>query len=354
MARDDILFCRDGGRGHVVLNRPNVLNAVSHDMLLRLEQKLLEWKADSGIALVTIAGAGDRAFAAGGDIRDLYENGRKDGSLNYRFYEDEYRVNILIKRYSKPCVSFVDGINMGGGVGLSVHASYRVAGERTVFAMPETGIGLFPDVGGSYFLSRMPGGIGLFLGLTGTRLKVADCVCAKAADAFVPSKSHREVLLALSAMEPLSNRKALDRKIAHRLAEFSADPGPAPLAANRRMIDQCFQAATLEEVLSALSDLGTEWSMQLLGLLATKSPTSLKVAFRQLRLGAGLKFEDCMRMEYRLARACMDGHDFYEGVRAVIVDKDNDPHWKPPTIEAVKEEMLDAMFAPIGPDELDI
>jgi len=351
MEESGILFRRIGGRAHVALNRPDVLNAISHDMLLRLEERLAAWEEERGVALVTIEGLGGRAFAAGGDIKALYDAG--PGSVNYRFYADEYRVNTRIKRYSKPFIAFMNGIVMGGGVGLSIHGSIRVASERILFAMPETGIGLFPDVGGSYFLSRMPGAIGMYLGLTGARLKLADCLYCGIADLHVPADRWEAALAALDGVRPEEMREARMADLAGRLDKFVAQAdAPPPLAEVRDQVDRHFGASTLEDVLRSLECDGGAWAHKQLEALATKSPTSLRIAFRQIREGRGLDFEDCMRMEYRLARACMDRPDFYEGVRCVILDKEGSPSWTPASLAEVEDDEIDRIFAPLGAEEL--
>ena len=348
----DILFQRFGARAHVTLNRPDVLNAVSHDMVLRLEERLLEWAEDDTIAVVTIAGAGGRAFAAGGDIRTLHDEGRKDGSRNYRFYADEYRINTVVKRFPKPYVALIDGIVMGGGVGLSVHGSIRIAGPSTMFAMPETGIGLFPDVGGSHFLPRLPGALGMYLGLTGVRLGAADCVYSGIAHIHVDGASSPAALASLDGMVWQGDRARAVAEAERHLRRFGSPTGEGKLAASRGAIDRCFSAPNLEEIFARLREEPGEWAERALQELSRKSPTSLHLAFRQLREGASLSFEDCMRMEYRLARACMDGHDFYEGVRAVILDKDGAPRWDPPALDRVDPAAVERAFAHLGADEL--
>ena len=349
----EILFARFGARAQVTLNRPAVLNAISHDMLLRLEERLRAWAADESVALVAITGAGGRAFAAGGDIRRLHADGRRDPRRTHRFYADEYRVNTLVKRFPKPYVAVIDGIVMGGGVGLSVHGSHRIVGPGTRFAMPETGIGLFPDVGASWFLPRLPGALGLYLGLTGARLGAAECIECGLAGLHIPPPALAAALAALDRVEPDADRGRLDAEVTRRLAAFAGPPaGPGRLAALRPAIDRCFPAPDLAAILDRLAGEAGEWAARTRRELTGKSPTSLHLAFRALRAGARLSFEDCMRMEYRLARACMQGPDFYEGVRAFILDKDGAPEWNPATLAAVDPAVIDRAFAPLGPGEL--
>jgi enoyl-CoA hydratase len=355
MAEPEILFERRGRLGLVTLNRPKAMNALTHAMALALEAQLDAWADDGAVAAIAIRGAGDRAFAAGGDIRALYEAGRPDGDgdgrRNFGFFADEYRLNTRIKRYPKPYVGLMDGVVMGGGVGISVHGSRRVAGDRTVFAMPETGIGLFPDVGATWFLPRLPGQTGMWLGLTGARLKTADAVACGICDMQVPSDAMDALVDALSRIEA-GGPRPLDA-IDDALAAFARAPeGETVLDRHAERIDRCFAGDSVEAVLAALEAEGDEWSAAQHAAILTKSPTSTRIAFRQIRQGAGLSFEDCMRLEYRLARYCMTHHDFYEGVRAVIVDKDNRPRWQPSTLgEATDAHVADA-FAPLGNEEL--
>ena len=241
---------------------------------------------------------------------------------------------------------------MGGGVGLSVHGSLRIAGPGTVFAMPETGIGLFPDVGGSYFLPRLPGSVGMYLGLTGMRLGASDCIYSGIAQVHVATGQSGTALSSLDGMVWQGKRNQAIEEVEARLRPFASHPGESRLAGCRQSIDRCFSAGDLEEVLARLREDGTEWSDRTLRELARKSPTSLRLAFRQLREGASLSFEDCMRMEYRLARNCMDGHDFYEGVRAVILDKDGAPRWNPSSLDRVDPVAIAQAFAPLDGDEL--
>jgi enoyl-CoA hydratase len=344
-----VLFERLGQAGRITLNRPQALNALSHEMCRALHARLAEWARDDAVGLVIIDGAGGRAFCAGGDVRALYADWQAGGDARFRFYRDEYRLNAFIKRYPKPYVALIDGIVMGGGVGVSIHGSHRVATERTVFAMPETGIGLFPDVGGTYFLPRLPGELGLFLGLTGHRLKAADCLHAGLADAVVPSERLPDLIEALSG--------AVGGDAVTGLLRLFAEPPPptslpTSLPELRAEIDDCFGESSVERILSELEHRDTEFAHGTAEILRQKSPTSLKVTLRQLRAGAHLGFEDCMRLEYRLACRFMQAQDFFEGVRAVVIDKDNKPAWRPESLEAVSDEAVAAYFAPLPDGEL--
>jgi len=302
------------------------------------------WAKDDGVRVVLVRAAGERAFSAGGDIRRLYEAGKSGSDYPYRFWADEYRLNALIKHYPKPYIALIDGIAMGGGVGISVHGSHRIVTEHALFAMPETGIGLFPDVGGSYFLPRCPGRIGLYLGLTGARLKAADMLHAGIATHYVPRAR-------LDALEQALAADGAD--VDEVLAAFAEDPGPAPLAQERAEIDRLFIGESLAAIVSALTADAGPFARRQAEILATKSPTALHLTFRQLREGAGLALDDCLRMEWRMAsRVPEELPDFYEGVRAAVIDKDNKPRWAPARLEDVDPAVLDRFFAPSPHGEL--
>jgi enoyl-CoA hydratase len=273
-----------------------------------------------------VEGAGERAFCAGGDIRALYDSGKAGDPYAIEFYREEYVLNALIKRFSKPYLAFIRGIVMGGGVGVSVHGSHRIAGEGIMFAMPETGIGLFPDVGGTYFLPRCPGETGMYLALTGARLNLADALYAGVATQHVPAARWPEALAALA--------KDGDLRV---LEEFGAEGGPSALAANAAHIDHAFSAGSVEGILDRLDAMASPFGAETAKVLRTKSPTSLKVVYAQVRAGRQLSFEECMRLEFRLTNRFMRGHDFYEGVRAAIIDKDQAPKWKPDTLAGVPD-----------------
>ena len=345
----EILFERKGPLGIIVLNRPKALNALTLNMALEMRPKLLEWAADGAVQAVVIRAMGERAFCAGGDIRALYDSGQGDKQYAYEFYHDEYRLNSTIHHFPKPYIAFLDGIVMGGGVGVSVHGSHRVGTENILFAMPESGIGLFPDVGGSYFLSRLPGEIGLYLAMTGYRMRGADSFYAGVATHFAA----REELPALDeALAAAAYNKDPRQNVEAALARFRRDPGPAPLAEHREQIDRHFGKESLEAIAASLESDDSEWARQTLAAMRTKSPTTMKVAFRQLREGRNLGFDDCMRMEYRLACRFIEGRDFYEGVRATIIEKDQKPRWDPDRWEDVSEAEVAKYFAPLGPREL--
>ena len=340
---DEVLIRVEGNVGRITLNRPKALHALTTAMCAEMTDALLAWRDDPAVKLVLLDHAGERGFCAGGDIRMLADSGAGDGKDAREFFFIEYRLNHLLFEYAKPVVVIMDGVTMGGGVGLSMPAGYRVATERTTFAMPETGIGLFPDVGGGWFLPRMPSHIGTWLALTGGRIRAADCELIGVATDFVES-GKVEALKAAIVADPA----AIDRL----LTEYEGDAGRPPLAAHQDEIDKIFGADTLEEILAGLKAAGTEWASEQLKVLATKSPQTMKVALRQLRLGGKMEsFAENMTMEYRIGARVVQRHDFIEGVRAVIVDKDNSPRWNPPAPEGVSEAMLDEIFAPLPSDQ---
>ncbi|MGE0095879.1 MAG: enoyl-CoA hydratase/isomerase family protein [Alphaproteobacteria bacterium] len=341
---DEILFEMKGGVGLVTLNRPRALNALTLAMVRVLDARLRAWASESEVRCVVIRGAGDRAFCAGGDIRALYDSGRsKSDTLTADFYREEYRLNRLIKRYPKPYVALIDGVVMGGGVGVSVHGSHRIATERTLFAMPETGIGLFPDVGGSYFLPRCPGRVGFYLGLTGARIGAADCVYAGIATHHVPTGDLDELVDALCE----------GGAVTETLARFVADPGISSLARDRADIDRCFAATSVEAIQEALEIDGSAWAKIARAAMDEKSPMCEKVTLRQLERGAAMPFEDCMVMEFRLSQRAMAAHDFYEGVRAAVIDKDRAPKWRPASLAEVCESDVEAWFLPLPGGDLE-
>lgn len=338
----EVLFERRGAAGIITLNRPKALNALTLGMVRAIHPQLIVWGDDPKIQCVVIEAAGDRAFCAGGDIRALYDWGRAGDPTALDFWREEYKLNTYIKRYRKPYVALMDGINMGGGVGVSVHGSHRVATEKLTFAMPETGIGLFPDVGGTYFLPRCPGDTGMYLGLTGTRLKAADAIYAGIADTYVPSVR----------LETLKDRLAggTDPRVAFR--EVAEEEGPAPLASMQKEISAHFSKDSVGDVITSLRTDGGEWATKTADTIEAKSPTSTLVAFRQIREGAALDFEECMKLEYRLIERFVKGHDFYEGVRAAVIDKDQAPKWKPAMLAEMNAGDVDEYFAPLGAGEL--
>jgi enoyl-CoA hydratase len=335
----EVLTRVEAGVGRLTLNRPRALNALNRAMCETMIEALLTWREDAAVKSVLIDHAGERGFCAGGDIRMIAESGAGDASEAKAFFDTEYKLNALLFDYPKPITAIVDGIVMGGGVGISEPADVRIATERTTYAMPETGIGLFPDVGGGWFLPRLPSFAGTWLALTGARLKAADTVALGIHTHFVPAERIEDLKAALSA-NPSDPKAVADR--------FAADPGPAPAAAHREAIDRLFAFDTVEAIFAALVADGSDWAIKQLETLKTKSPQSMKVSLRQLRTGAGLaSFAENMAMEYRLGGRVVRTHDFQEGVRAVVVDKDNAPKWSPATLDGVTDADLDALFAPL-------
>jgi enoyl-CoA hydratase len=344
---DDIEFRERDGLGVVVLNRPEALNALSIEMIAALDEKLVAWAGDERIGAVLIRKAEGRAFAAGGDIQRLWQAG-KDGDLYTRdFFWDEYIANWRVHHYPKPYVALIDGITMGGGVGISVLGSHRVATENTQFAMPETGIGFFPDVGATWLLPRLPGFLGRYLALTGARLGGAECVHAGIATCYTASGTLGELENALAAADlAAADAEGRRGKVDHILARFCSEPGPAPIADLQTAIDRLFGGGSVPEIVAALEADGSAWARETLETIRTKSPTSLAVAFEQLRRGESLSLDEALTLEYRMSQAFMAGHDFFEGVRALIVDKDRKPHWRPATLEEVSAADVARHFEP--------
>ncbi len=340
---DDILARVEGSVGRITLNRPKALHALNTGMCRAIIAALQSWKTDPAVTLVLIDHSGERGFCAGGDIRMLAESGAKDGAEARDFFFTEYRMNALLMSYPKPVCAIMDGVVMGGGVGIAMPCRYRVATERTTFAMPETGIGLFPDVGGGWHLPRLPGEAGMWLALTGARIKAADCLLLGIATDYVESAKLEALKTAIVA-----DSAAIETV----LTEHQADAGEPPVAQHQDTIDAAFAAPDVEAILQALREDGSPWAIAQHDALLTKSPQTMKVAYRQLRAGEALTaFEANMAMEYRIGARVVARHDFLEGVRAVIVDKDNAPKWSPPLLEDVSDALLDEIFAPLPPAE---
>jgi enoyl-CoA hydratase len=324
---------RDGRAGRILLNRPKALNALDLEMIRALTRVLADWHDDPHVHVVVIEGAGDRAFCAGGDIRAL-----RDAQLNGNrpaadaFFSEEYALNRMIATYPKPYVALIDGICMGGGIGVSVHAPYRVATEHAMFAMPETAIGFFPDIGATFFLPRLPGCIGTYLGLTGARMQGADAVHAGLATQFAP----RAQLAALS--------QALARDGAGALAEYAAPPPAFSLVAQRASLDHCFGADTVPQIVQRLEADGSDWANRTLDMLRGVSPSALCWTLKALQRGADLTLPQALDAEFALTRTTMRHPDFAEGVRAMVVDKDRQPRWQPARIEEVDPAATDALF----------
>ena len=330
-----------GPLGLLTLDRPQALNALTHGMIKALASQLQAWAEDDSVKTVAIRGAGDRAFCAGGDIRAVQQAvaaGRAQEGAD--LLRDEYRMNALIGGYPKPYVALLHGITMGGGAGVSVHGRYRLADETLSFAMPETAIGFIPDIGASYFLSRLPDQIGLYLGLTATRIGFGDALDAGLVTHAVRKDDFE------AAIEELARGAAVEKTV----RSFARKPPAGPLSAQRRSLATFFGAASVEAILERLDRDGGEFARAVAQELRSRSPTSLKLVFRQLREARRLTLEQCLAMELRLALRTLEGHDFREGVRAALVDKDRNPKWQPSSLAAVGN--LDGFFASLGEDEL--
>jgi len=336
----EVLAAIDGQVGHLSLNRPQAIHALTLSMVRAMTAALLGWRDDAAVQAVIIDHAAGRGFCAGGDIAFLRDSALNDGGVAGRqFFFEEYRLNHLILTFPKPVIVVMDGITMGGGVGLAGPASIRIATEATRLAMPETGIGLFPDVGGGWYLSRLAGRLGQYLALTGARLDGADCLWAGLATHYLPQAALAEAKAAICA----SPGEAA--AILHRLA---VAPPPAKIAEQAPQIDRLFASDRFEDILDALAADGGEWAAATLKTLGSKSPQTCKVALRQLRESLHHPdFAANMAMEYRIGSRVLLRPDFAEGVRAVIIDKDHAPRWNPPTPAAVTDDLLDAIFAPL-------
>ena len=344
---DEIRFSRLGRAGVATLTRPEALNALTHGMVTALAAQLKAWRDDPAIAHVVIEGTGDKAFSAGGDIRQIYEMGKAGDPKQIQFFRDEYPLNHLIKTYPKPYTALIDGIVMGGGVGVSVNGRFRAGTEKLAFAMPEVGIGFFPDVGGTFFLPRCPGELGMYLALSGARLGQADALHA----GIITHAVGRDRLDALKA----ALGEAEDPEPV--LAAFSVTPAERRLAPFEAVIDRAFGCDSVAAILATLDKVAggsgaeAEFAGRTAREIRLKSPTSLRIAFVQVRRGRGFTFAAAMRTEYRIVSKLLAGADFYEGVRAVIIDKDNRPNWRPARLEEVDPVDIEAHFmAPEGGD----
>ncbi len=339
----EIICERRGAAGFVILNRPRALNALTLAMVRGLAAALDEWERDPAITRVVVTGAGERAFCAGGDIRTIYDQCRAGRVADaMAFWAEEYRLNVRIKRYSKPYIALIDGIVMGGGVGVSLHGSHVVAGERFLFAMPEVGIGFFPDVGASHALARLPGETGTWLAVTGARIGVADAMGLGVVTHTIASAD----------MAALIERLCDGAPVDATLAALHRDPGPSPLQAERALIDRCFAGNSIPEIMAALgAEADNPLAAEALAAMKAKSPTSQAIALEQMRRGRDLGFEDAMRMEFRIVSRIVEGTDFFEGVRALLVDKDQKPIWRPATIDAVTQDAIARYFAPLPPGQ---
>ena len=339
MSSDETSIYRDGGVGRLRLNRPKAVNALTLGMVRSMTDALVEWRDDPSVKLVIIDHLTGRGFCAGGDVVTIAKSAQGHGAAAQAFFFQEYRMNHLMYTYGKPGAVFMDGITMGGGVGISCPCKYRIATERTVFAMPETSIGLFPDVGGGRYLSRLPGRLAQYLALTGGRIDGADCLALRLATHYIPS----------DAVEDVKARIAEDPDAVEAiLAEASVAPPPARILDLVDDIDRLFASDRLEDIIAALEADPSEWAQKQRAILRTKSPISCKVSLRLLVESPKLdSFADQMKLEFGIVHRIFRHHDFYEGVRALLIDKDNAPHWAPATPADVTEAMVDEFFKPL-------
>ncbi|XP_013390198.1 3-hydroxyisobutyryl-CoA hydrolase, mitochondrial isoform X2 [Lingula anatina] len=348
VSQDGVILDTVNTTGVITLDRPKKLNTLDLPMIRRIYPQLKSWEKDPNIHLVVIKASGDKAFCAGGDVVAVTEAGKVGDRLAQDFFREEYILNNAIGTLKTPYVAIINGITMGGGVGLSVHGKFRVATEKTLFAMPETAIGLFPDVGGGYFLPRLGSHLGNYLALTGFRLKGADVQKAGVATHFVDSSEIPDMFDALVKLP-----SPTEKDISNVLEDYHRKCSPDKefvLQSHLDDINRNFGGETVEEIMSALEKDGSEWATKQLETLKKMSPTSMKITLRQLQVGGKLSLEECLRMEYRMTQGCVRGKDFYEGVRAVLVDKDQSPKWDPATLEEVTNEVVESYFKPL-PEE---
>lgn len=336
----EVLFERRGRLGVVTLNRPKAVNALTAGMASAMLEQLTLWADDDAVAAVLVRGAGDRGLCAGGDIVAIYRDMLDGGDATAAFWAEEYRLNSLISGYPKPYVAFMDGLVLGGGVGISAHGSVRIVTERTRMGMPETTIGFVPDVGGTLLLSRSPGESGTHAALTGAHLSGADALFLGLADHFVPSAKLAELAGALES-------EAADDAV----ARFAEEAPPSVLAAQQEWIDACYSSDDAGEIVRRLRAVGGE-AADAADTIEAKSPTAVKVALESLRRVRGLSLEEALEQEYRVGLRFLAGPDFREGIRAQVVDKDRNPHWQPATLAEVSRGDVESFFAPLGDREL--
>jgi enoyl-CoA hydratase len=343
---NDVLFERTGVLGRIVLNRPKAINALTHEMALRIEQVLREWAVDPSVGAVVLTGAGERGLCAGGDIVAIHRDALAQGTATRDFWRDEYRLNALIGSYPKPVVAVMHGLVMGGGIGLSAHASHRIVTERTKVGMPEVGIGLVPDVGGTWLLSRAPGELGTYAALSAAHLGPGDAVEMGMADWYVESDRIPGLLGALAAIPASEDDVA--SAIGHRIEEVAGETPAATLATARHWIDDCFAADTVEEIVTRLRRSGEAAAEDTAKEIERKSPTCVKVALAALRRARGMgSLEEALDQEFRVSLRCFAAQDLAEGIRAQVIDKDRNPQWAPPVLEQVTDERVAAYFAPL-------
>ena len=338
-----VIVRREGRAGRITLNRPRALNALAHEMVAPMVDALRSWSDDPKVELVILDGAGERGLCAGGDVISLYHSKKEGTDLARRFWAEEYVLNALIGSYAKPFVAIQDGIVIGGGIGLSGHASHRIVTERSMLAMPETAIGLIPDVGGTWLLAHSPGQIGVFLGLTGHRMNSGDALYAGIADTCIASSALRELI------DVLANT---DEPVSVSIAQRATAPSPSVLADNREMIDRVFSLPTVEQIRAALGGEPAEFAAKVAKAIGPFSPLAMKTTLSAIRRSKALgSLERALEVEYRLCVRLFDRGEFTEGIRALLIDKDRKPAWNPPRLEDVDDALLESLFAPLPAGE---
>jgi enoyl-CoA hydratase len=343
-ANEEIVIRREGRAGRITMNRPQALNALTHAMVGRIWPALIAWRDDPAVELVLLDGEGERGLCAGGDVRSLYESRMLGSSYARTFWRDEYRLNALIGRYPKPFVALQDGIVMGGGIGLSGHARHRIVTERSQLAMPETGIGLVPDVGGTWLLAHAPGEAGSYLGLTGESMRAADAAHARFADTFIPVAKLPQLIERLC--DPRGGT------VGAAIAGFGQDPGTSELAQRVDDINRIFAGGTVEAIMASLARSSGDWASKARAALEQKSPKSLKLTLAAIRGARQLRsLEDALRVEYRLTVRLFEDGEFLEGVRALIIEKDRKPRWSPPNLADVSHQLIERYLAPLPTSE---
>lgn len=350
---EDVIIHKIDTKRTITLNRPKSLNALNLSMIRKIYPKLKKYDENPDVDLIIIKGEGEKAFCSGGDVRAIYESRHSNPKFGADFFREEYTLDYLIGTLQVPYVAFIDGITMGGGVGLSVNGMYRVATERTIFAMPECQIGLFPDVGGSYILPRMPANLGIFLGLTGYRLKGKELLHTGIATHYVDSNLLKDLEKQLMLMKTESLDKT---SVAALLAEFQSKSKTGvelSLKPHLPIINKVFGADTIEKIVDNLKNDGSEWSLSMLETLQKMSPTSLKVSLKAMKNGAVMSLKHCFQMEYRIAVRCCENDDFHEGVKAALIDKSNKPKWNPATLDLVTPQIVDRFFSKL-PDDMEL
>jgi enoyl-CoA hydratase len=341
----DVLVRRERALRRITLNRPKALNALTLDMAATMTAYLRSWATDPEVAAILLDGAGERGLCAGGDLRALYDAAKSNDPLPGQFWSTEYHLDVLIARYPKPVIAVMDGVVMGGGVGLSAHASHRIVTERSAVAMPEVGIGFFPDVGASFLLARTPGYVGTYLALTGDRIGAADAIYCRFADTHIAAAKLSELPSALADCHTADDVRS-------RLNEMSVAPAPGRFQA-QQWIDDCYAGNTVETVVDRLRSSNFDEARSALATMQKASPTSLKITLRNVQAAASFKrVEESFQQDYRISLACIAGHDFIEGIRATIVDKDRSPKWRPDKLEDVATEIVDRHFKSVGKLEL--